>query len=1207
MGTFDNISDVQGQLKAEGMNMTLTFQPGVPNVGQGTITWNIPGPVEESVDANGDVQVTMEPTGVNVDYSGIVLVLRNQPVDYTNIPCDGRLYTPDPTADPRMFSGDRIGDGLVIGAVYDSEAKAQGLPLTTSIVINDVDANTPYYICGYICDDQLRYYTEGIRAYSDKLGRKDQLGTHAQQVIQLGPNAVTGRYGVSPTDGTGLIAGAIYQFEIIYDCNFPRKLERREDNKYRRYIFISINGADAPTYADLIKQINQQIAIQCTDAAQSPVPPGAGVYYWNATTQTLYQWNGMQLNVVPNTIVSGTDPAIPVLNSYWWNTTNDQLYQWNGSAYQIVTPQLEYPTDPTQITGPNDYWYNPASGVGYQRDGNTWCQVESYNTVTDPSCAVVPQQGSYWYDTTNSILYAWVDNQWVQTFALMWTSPPNALPVGSYWYDLNTNTVNNRQQQGPMATVTITNGGIGYGISGTYTNVPLVGGKGTNAQATVVVAGGEITSVTITNPGTGYFVTDLLTVSNLSVGGIGNLFTATVATVTGTTYGWQSQPFINSTTDPTLVLGNGVIAGTLWYNPTTEVLNLRDSTNVFWIVTPILVWAGDPTVISSCELWWNESTVPPTLNVWNTTTNTWVPVLAFYNQATDPSAEPILATGTLWYNPTVNALFYWNGSSWVQTQDDEFITTFDPTIPVNGEGWLNTTTNTWNVWGIPLANQWNPITPISDGVDPSMPAQGSFWFDTTNNILYTRIGTMWIPVPYVTTAPFNKKYQTWYNSTTNQLMQWNGTAWVHIPPSVYCKLEMGSIVFRTVGRGSNHVLFVPIPAGVVNMNSPCVLFGTGSADYWNDSNSPYDSFAFGGGPGFYVGSPGYTDGIPGFIDGSIANGPYGSYDNANQYYGGFDGWNFNCFCNYAGEGGVGNYPAVPINPNAFLFAKLTPVGIMAFPQPGGDGIAGTPSTDIIGVGTDGSPEERRKIMQIVRVELGYPSVQVELDDTQLDRCVQNALNVFRQKSSMAYKRAAFFLDIVPFKQNYVLANKAVGFNKIVSVMAAYRFTSAFLSSAMGAGVYGQVVLQHLYNMGTFDLLSYHLVSQYVENLEIMFSTRLVFVFDEYSRELNIYQTFNRPERILLDVTVERTEQDIFSNRYSKRWIQQYAKAEGMEMLAQIRGKFANLPGAGGAVTLNVSDLNTKANDIKTALQQELDDQIVQNSEDFGAYGIIAIG
>jgi len=160
---------------------------------------------------------------------------------------------------------------------------------------------------------------------------------------------------------------------------------------------------------------------------------------------------------------------------------------------------------------------------------------------------------------------------------------------------------------------------------------------------------------------------------------------------------------------------------------------------------------------------------------------------------------------------------------------------------------------------------------------------------------------------------------------------------------------------------------------------------------------------------------------------------------------------------------------------------------------------------------------------------------------------------------------------------------------------------------MGAGVYGQVVLQHLYNMGTFDLLSYHLVSSYVEQLELLFATRLVFYFNNTTRELQIYQSFNRPERILLDVTIEKPEQEIFNDRYAHRWIQQFALAEACDMLANIRGKFGNLPGAGGSVTLNASDLRAQAQDIRTKCQEEIDDYTVQNVEDYGAYGSIAIG
>jgi hypothetical protein len=53
-------------------------------------------------------------------------------------------------------------------------------------------------------------------------------------------------------------------------------------------------------------------------------------------------------------------------------------------------------------------------------------------------------------------------------------------------------------------------GGSGY-TNGTYTSVPLTGGSGANAVATIVVAGGAVTTVTITTRGAGYIIGDVLT------------------------------------------------------------------------------------------------------------------------------------------------------------------------------------------------------------------------------------------------------------------------------------------------------------------------------------------------------------------------------------------------------------------------------------------------------------------------------------------------------------------------------------------------------------------------------------------------------------------------------------------------------------------------------------------------------------------------
>jgi hypothetical protein len=79
-------------------------------------------------------------------------------------------------------------------------------------------------------------------------------------------------------------------------------------------------------------------------------------------------------------------------------------------------------------------------------------------------------------------------------------------------------------------------GGSAY-TDGTYTAVPLTGGTGTGAVATVVVAGGAVTTVTVTTSGVGYTVSDSLTALAANIGGTGSGFTvpvASVSTVSGT-------------------------------------------------------------------------------------------------------------------------------------------------------------------------------------------------------------------------------------------------------------------------------------------------------------------------------------------------------------------------------------------------------------------------------------------------------------------------------------------------------------------------------------------------------------------------------------------------------------------------------------------------------------------------------------------------
>jgi len=92
--------------------------------------------------------------------------------------------------------------------------------------------------------------------------------------------------------------------------------------------------------------------------------------------------------------------------------------------------------------------------------------------------------------------------------------------------------------------VTIVQGGIaGFGTitpgsgytNGIYEQVPLTGGDGSNAVATVTVSGGIVTAVTLTNPGYFYISGNVLSASPSYIGGSGSGFSVPVNNIQNTT------------------------------------------------------------------------------------------------------------------------------------------------------------------------------------------------------------------------------------------------------------------------------------------------------------------------------------------------------------------------------------------------------------------------------------------------------------------------------------------------------------------------------------------------------------------------------------------------------------------------------------------------------------------------------------------------
>jgi hypothetical protein len=252
---------------------------------------------------------------------------------------------------------------------------------------------------------------------------------------------------------------------------------------------------------------------------------------------------------------------------------------------------------------------------------------------------------------------------------------------------------------------------------------------------------------------------------------------------------------------------------------------------------------------------------------------------------------------------------------------------------------------------------------------------------------------------------------------------------------------------------------------------------------------------------------------------------------------------------------------------------------------------GTPTSDKIGVGTDGSYDERLRLIKILKQQLGYPQRCVELTEEQFNIGVDNALDEFRRRADNAYKNAFLPFTLVRGQSIYYLNDPRANTDKIVNVIKINRVNSLGLSSiATEASIYAQAFYNQIYNGGNVDLVSVHLMSQLSESFEKIFAGNLMFTWDEASRQLVVMRKLlNEEERVVLEVAVERTEQELLLDRWAKQWLQGWAESELLEMLGLVRSKYGTLPGPNGGITLNGDQLLQMANEKQADLLRQISD------------------
>jgi hypothetical protein len=242
-----------------------------------------------------------------------------------------------------------------------------------------------------------------------------------------------------------------------------------------------------------------------------------GIYYWCGVDRFL-MYNGV-VKEIPNTMNQ----------NYFFDNLN---YEQRQKVWATKVPRFGeiwwfYPRgDSTECNDAIIYnvrentWYDAGLAAGSQRSAGYFSQVFAYPVAADWHTTTATTVFTDNFNEVSGSVFLYSDTYNTQV-ALRQVISGSNIPTGTTVMAITSSNIK---------TLGAITGGSGY-VNGSYTNVPLTGGSGANAKATIGVAGGVVTTVTITSRGVGYEVGNSLSASNTNLGGTGAGFAVAVSAI----------------------------------------------------------------------------------------------------------------------------------------------------------------------------------------------------------------------------------------------------------------------------------------------------------------------------------------------------------------------------------------------------------------------------------------------------------------------------------------------------------------------------------------------------------------------------------------------------------------------------------------------------------------------------------------------------
>ena len=224
------------------------------------------------------------------------------------------------------------------------------------------------------------------------------------------------------------------------------------------------------------------------------------------------------------------------------------------------------------------------------------------------------------------------------------------------------------------------------------------------------------------------------------------------------------------------------------------------------------------------------------------------------------------------------------------------------------------------------------------------------------------------------------------------------------------------------------------------------------------------------------------------------------------------------------------------------------------------------------------------LIKEMELRLGGGMVDVELDPEHYELSVKKSLEKYRQRAENSVEESFIVLDLIADVHEYTLPKE------VIEVRDIYRRTTG-VSSGTGNDIEPfQAAYLNTYLLGSHKkggLSSFDFLQQHRETMGRLFGAELMFTWRPQDNKLIIQRKIKAKDTAILHCYNYRPAENLLDDTYAGPWIKDYAFAHVRLMLAEARGKFAQIAGPQGGTTMNADQLRTDAQADIDKLETEL--------------------